>query len=141
MTERLPDDLRGPSAGPGDRNVNVQIDNLHLQANDLDALRRLSEVDPELARDVLRQRDRINEREHVSDRMGMAAALVMGLALLVVVALGLFKLGFWLSVVLVLLLLGAGHFLRVVLTGEWSDTSWFGSFLSSRFGKKDDEEA
>lgn len=104
----------------------LNIDNLHLHANEIDSLRRLSETDPELARVIVDQKDQFSRRDHASYRFGIISALVMVLGILASLSFILVNLGILLSLVLVLVLFTLALLVRVVMTGEWSDTSAIG---------------
>ena len=39
--------------------------------------------------------------------------------------------GFWTTLFAVALILAVALLIRVILTGEWSDTSWFGKLIDS----------
>lgn len=107
----------------------LNIDNVHLHANDIDALRRLAEHDPQLAKMVVEQKDRFSAREHASYRFGVISALVIVVALILSFSFVLVKIGIILSLVLLLMLFVAALFVRVILTGEWSDTSAIGQLV------------
>lgn len=130
----LPDSA--DSADTGDNgsalSLNVSIDTLHYQANDIAELRKLSEQDPELARDVVRQRDKMDRREHVSYRIGLIVTCLLALALILGGAYIIVRIGWWQAIVFIAVMLGGGHLLRVILKGEWSETTWFGGLLSGR---------
>lgn len=135
MSSGLPDrphadDHNEDGAGASETRV-LNIDHLHLHANDLDALRRLSESDPELARIVVDQNDKLDRREHASERFGIVAAVFLVLGLLITGSFVLINIGIILSIILLGLILICGVVVRVILTGEWSDASWFGRVIIS----------
>ncbi len=121
----------GPnSSNSEDDSEKIRIDNLHMYRNDLDSLADLAKIDPRLARAVVKQKDHENERENVSYRFGIVAtSLLLGLGLVMLTVLLVFvgPLGTLLSIFVILALALA---IRVILTGEWSETSWIGAGLS-----------
>lgn len=131
----LPDPAQVDSSGEKTQRgaaLNITIDTLHYQGNDIAELRKLAAQDPELARAVVAGRDKADRREHVSARLGMVLAGMLAIAAIsggvfIIVAIGWFQ-----ALVFVSVLLGGGHLLRVLLKGEWSETSWFGSILTGR---------
>ena len=130
MANNLPDDPSGRARGNNsgqhpDRHL-VNIENLHLQANDLDALRRLAEVSPDLADKVVEQRDNANKRDHASFRLGVISASSLVVISILALSYVLVKLGVLASFLLISGVLAIALLIRVVLTGEWSETSWFG---------------
>lgn len=122
----------------------LAIDNLHLHANDIDSLRRLSEQDPDLARIIVDQRDTISRREHSSYRFGVVAAVLFVLGVLVALSYILVKVGIVLSIVLLIVILAIALLVRVILTGEWSDTSIIGklttALITALGGKPKDQD-
>lgn len=127
----------GRRSGSGGNTVNVHIDTANIQTNDIDALRRLAEADPELARMVVVRRDWAAAREERSVIIGMVTAGTVAVVLLLVVGYSLVKLGWWQTIAFTAVLLACSHLLRVLLKGEWSDTSWFGQFISVKKPPKD----
>ena len=75
----------GRRSGSGGNTVNVHIDTANIQTNDIDALRRLAEADPELARMVVVRRDWAAAREERSVIIGMVTAGTVAVVLLLVV--------------------------------------------------------
>jgi hypothetical protein len=120
----------GPSNGSG--NNYLKIDNLHLHANDIDALRRLAETDPHLARDLLKTREAADRRENISIIVAMVATTTLAVFGLAAGTYVLVTLGVVQSLIFAAVLLGLSHLVRVILTGEWSDTSWFGKLISGK---------
>lgn len=119
--------------------LNLNVENLHYHANDLDSLRRLAEVDPALARDYLEKSDRADRRMNNSMTIGMIAAGTVALALIGGATTSVIFLGWWQSIILIGMILGCSHLLRVLLTGKWSETSWFGKFFSNKPSPPNDE--
>ncbi len=62
----------------------------------------------------------------------LAAVAIIGFVFIVIYV------GWWQSLVFLGVLLGVAHLLRVILTGEWSDTSWLAGVLGTR--KADDDK-
>jgi hypothetical protein len=110
-------------------NSGINIENLNYTASDVDALRRMAEVNPELAERIVDQRDRENQRENVSYRFGVVAASVLLIAILAFTFGCLAYVGFLATLGLIGVVLACALLVRVVLTGEWSETSWFGSLV------------
>ena len=136
MTETLPQNPDKPSSqnnesgrSQGDRFL--AINHLHYHANDISELRKLAEVDPTLAEKVIDQRDKENERIVGSYNLAVIAtsvllAFILGCGTLLIVFAGLLK-----TMAAIALVLACALFIRAVLTGQWSDTSWFGKLLSA----------
>ena len=119
------DDRRGRSEGGNF----LSIGHLHLHGNDLAELRKLAEVSPHLAERVIDQRDAEDVRANVSYRFGMVASVVLvGLTLACITTLMIFV-GVASTVAVIGLILAVALLVRVVLTGQWSDTSWFGKLV------------
>lgn len=108
----------------------LYVNTLNYRANDLAELRKLAETSPELANKLLENQDRQNSRSERSYRLGLGMAGLITLAIVAGGSYVLVSLGWWQTVVFVLVLLGVSHVLRSVLKGEFSETSWFGNFLS-----------
>lgn len=95
-------------------------------------IRRMAEIDPSLAHNII---DANREAVRLMDgsfRLGLFVAGGLGAVgvigtVAVVISLGwLQALGFTIAI------LAVGHLLRVVLTGEWSDTSWIGKLIGPK---------
>jgi hypothetical protein len=119
--------------------VHLNVGAVHLQANDIDALRRLANDHPELATSLIDQKDRENRRENTSFIVGMITAAVLAITLIVVAGISLIYLGWWQALIFVASLLALSHVLRTILTGEWSDTSWFGKLTGAAPSGNPDE--
>jgi hypothetical protein len=136
MTETLPQNPDKPSSenNEGGRSQGghfLAINHLHYHANDISELRKLAEVDPILAEKVIDQRDKENERIVGSYNLAVIAtsvllAFILGCGTMLIIFAGLIQ-----TIAAVTLILAAALFMRVVLTGQWSDTSWFGKALSA----------
>lgn len=133
LPPRSEDRELGPPRGGNGNNI-LQIGQLHYYGNDLAELRKLAEVSPKLAEKVVDQRDREDRRGHASYRFGLLATV--GLLLGVVAAFTLIFIfaGVVATLVLIGVLLAIALLIRVILTGEWSDTSWFGKLVSGLAG-------
>lgn len=112
----------------------LHIKNLHYHPNDLSELRKIAESNPELADKIVDQRDRSEARTDGSFRLGLVSALVLLVVLIlgtvyVVVNAGVIALALMIGVILAAALL-----IRVVLTGQWSETSWVGKILNGAIG-------
>lgn len=108
----------------------LNIDSLHLHSNEIDSLNRLAQTDPELARIVVEQKDRFDKREHGSYRFGVISALILATVALVSLSFVLIELGVIATLLLIFGIMAIALLLRVLLTGEWSETSWIGHFVS-----------
>lgn len=121
-----------PIGSPDDDGGNgrhLYIGNLNYSENDIKALAELAKVDPNLADKVVDQRNAESEREHFSERFGIAAVvLLIGMLIFGVVFItleaGIVALG-----MLIALILATALMIRVIVTGEWSETTWFGSMI------------
>lgn len=139
----MSDDPKLPASRP-EPQQNEQASNhlyvgeLNYHANDLSELRRLSEVNPELANKIVENQERASIREDRSFRLGLIVATVLALAMVGGGAYVVVGIGWWQTIVFVSVILGASHLLRTVLTGEFADTSWFGRFLSPKPPSDDD---
>jgi uncharacterized membrane protein len=122
-------DVPSGADGRPTNNLNVAVKNVHVYANDIHELTKLAEVDPELAHKLADQRERQSIREESSFRLGLVAALGLLATLIfgvvyVVINAGVVALALTIGVILATALL-----IRVIITGEWSETTWVGSFL------------
>ncbi|MDD9746321.1 hypothetical protein, partial [Marinovum sp. PR37] len=97
-----PENSTDKQEGAGETRV-LNIDNLHLHANEIDSLRRLADKDPELARIVVNQKDRFSRRDHGSYRFGVVAAVVFILGLMVTLSFVLVELGLLLSLIMLVM--------------------------------------
>lgn len=132
MSSKLPEKPDGPSGEePDGTSKIVQIENLHLHASDIDALRRLSDSDPELARIVVDQKDKFDARHHGSYRFGLAVTVFFVLGVISLLTYALVNLGILLALLLLAALIATALLTRVILTGEWSDTSMIGKIIEA----------
>lgn len=113
-----------------------------LRPAEIDAYRRLAaEAGIDFAEKVLASNERCDTREMRSMVVGMVTAGVILVSLIVAVTASIILLGWWQSLLVAFILLGAGLVLRVLLTGQWSDTSWFGQFISGNNKPSDDSDS
>jgi hypothetical protein len=108
----------------------MSVDNLHYHANDLDGLARLAKENPALAKKVVDQRDREDERANQSYRFGLVCATILPISLIISMTFMFVFVGVVATLTSVLLTLAMGVLVRVILTGEWSETSWIGTGLT-----------
>lgn len=147
MTDDLPapPDRETPndgSNGNGERGNNfLAIGQFHYHGNDLSELRKLAEHNPELAEQLIRNSDKADQRSHLSYRFGLLVSFVLLIAIIVAVLAVIVLEGIWVATVIIAGILAVALLVRVILTGEWSDTSWFGrfvGFLAKTLGGKPD---
>lgn len=94
----------------------------------------------EFAEKVLESNERQDKRKSRSTAVGMITAGIIALALIGAITTAIIKLGWWQSLLVALIILCCALLLRVLLTGEWSETSWFGRFISGGKPSKNNEE-
>lgn len=117
----------GGAAGGGETNHNyLNVEHLHLHGNDLAELRRIAETNPDLAERIIEHRDAEDRREHVSFRLGLVSTAILALAILITLSVLLIWVGIIGTFVSIIGIIAVALLVRVILTGEWSDTSWFG---------------
>ena len=144
MDEKLPekpDKAASGSANNSDTRI-LAIRELHYHGNDLAELRKIAEQNPALAAKIVDQRDQEDSRFNVSYRFGIVGSLVLVGMLLCSVTMLLINVGIWATLGLTVVILAVALLIRVILTGEWSDTTWFGKFVSllaKALGSKSDE--
>jgi hypothetical protein len=136
VTENLPNTPNGGTphnqTGQGN-NYHLNVDQVSISVSDIDAYRRLAnENGVDFARDVMRAQDRKHARENRSTIIGMVTAGLTLVCIMAAVTIAIVYLGWWQSLLVALILLACSHFLRVLLTGEWSETSWFGKFIAGK---------
>lgn len=118
----------------------LHLHNPHLHANDIDAYRRLaSECGIDFAEKVLASNERKDKREFRSFIVGMITAGGVLAVIIWSITATIIKLGWFPTLGVALLLLACSHVLRVLLTGEWSSTSWFGRFISDPPKRQNDD--
>lgn len=135
MNERTtPAKGEGGSRGDGSGN-HLYVKQLNYHPNDIGELRRLAEQNPELAHKLVDNREAEHRREENSFRLGLYVSGALAIVLTCGGAYVLVNIGWWQTIVFVLVLLGTSHLTRAVLTGKFSDTSWFGKFLTGASDK------
>jgi hypothetical protein len=107
----------------------VAIKDFHYHGNDITELRKLAEINPALADKVIDQRDRSEARFTSSYNFGVGASIALLAILLITSTIILLFGGILQLLAAVMIIFSAALLIRVVLTGEWSDTSWFGKFV------------
>lgn len=111
---------------PANSNNFLAINNLHYHANDISELRKLAEIDASLAEKIIDQRDRESARIAASYRFGLfmssflMATVIASFTLIVIYG------GILTASAVIVAVLATALLVRVVLTGQWSETSWFG---------------
>lgn len=108
----------------------LYVDTLNYNASDLTELRKLAATNPDLAKKVLDLQDRKDRRKDRSYRLGLVFTCVLAIVIICSGTYLLVNVGLWQALAFVCVLLGISHVLRAILKGEFSDTSWFGKFLS-----------
>lgn len=134
MTENLPVNNNSSNEknenGRQDGGRFLAINHLHYHANELSELRKLAEVDISLAEKVIEQRESESRRVTGSYNFGLVCTVVLlGMVLFSIVGL-LIVLGVIETLVAIVAIFALALLVRVILTGEWSDTSWFGKVIN-----------
>lgn len=137
--DNLPDDPERVRARDRDARA-LFIENLHYHATDMSELRRIAEADPVLAHKIVDNAADENRMIAGSYRLGLIVTAILAAVVLAGAAYIIVNIGWWQTIVFVLAMLGVSHVLRVVLTGEWSDTSWFARFLRKKSDDDSDRE-
>jgi hypothetical protein len=130
MAEILPPEKEDKQDGGSRGGNHFLIGHLHYHANDISELRKLAEVDPTLAEKVIDQRDKENERIVGSYNLGLITSGVLVCAVLIAVTCLIIFAGVIATFASVGVILACALFIRVLLTGEWSETSWLGKILN-----------
>lgn len=147
MTSKLPaaDGKEDERSGGREGGRFLAINHLHYHANDISELRKLAEVSPGLAEKVIDQRDRENARISASYNLGLVVSVVLLAFILIAFTFMVIFAGVLETLLAVAGILAVALLVRVVLTGEWSDTSWLGKIIHAIFkalgGKTDDDAA
>lgn len=125
LPEKPADEGPAEQSGHGWQSPLVAFRDLHYYGNDLSELRKLAEQNPKLAEKIIDQREASDVRRHVSYRLGLGTSVLF--AALLFGGLGTFIVfvGIWNAIGVAIIILAVALLVRVVLTGEWSDTSWF----------------
>jgi hypothetical protein len=130
VTEVLPpeDDPENESEKEWTPNI-LAINNLHYHANFVSEVTKLAAIDPALAAKIIEQRDRENDRANASYKLGLVTTLVLLSMILTSFSALIIFAGILPTLISIGAILASSVFIRVVLTGEWSDTSWFGKLI------------
>lgn len=97
----------------------------------MDGLVDLAKANPKIASQYIEAAERDNAREHASERFGIASVVLI-LALVILGTVFVFvSAGFLGLLGLTAIILASATMLRVIVSGEWSDTSWFGAFVNA----------
>lgn len=115
-----------------------RVDNLHYHPNEITELRRLAEQNPELAHKIVDFKVEAVRLKDRSFRIGIVSTALLAVTIVISACVTLIYLGPWQSLLLVGVLLGVSHILRVILTGKWSDTSWFGKLIAGKQSSEPD---
>lgn len=108
----------------------VNIGQFHYHGNDLKELGRIAETNPALAQLIIENADRQDQRWHASERLGLITTAIMLILVLGFILTLVLNVGLWSSIAALGLLLACGVLIRVILTGEWSETSWVGTIMN-----------
>ena len=145
MAETLPP---SPNDNGSDRSRGsprfLAIKELHYHPNDITELRKLAEISPELASKVIDSNDKADSRVNTSYRFGLVSTAFILLGALAAFSFVLVTAGILATAGAVAMILAVALLTRVVLTGEWSDTSWFGrlvTLLTKALGGSDQAKA
>jgi hypothetical protein len=114
----------GNGEKPNEQNLNVE--NFHYYGNDLRELGKIADSNPDLANKIVDQNDKFNARHHGSYRFGLVASLLLVVATLGTIAYLMVNVGMMATIGAVGIILGVALMIRVILTGQWSETSWVG---------------
>ena len=109
--------------------LNIDISNLHYHPNDLSELRKIAEISPELAEKLIAQKDRSEDRETSSFRIGIVSTLLLLALLIIGTVYVVIYAGIIALICLIAVILAVALLIRVILTGEWSETNWVGHII------------
>lgn len=109
----------------------LSVGNINYNESDIRALKDLAEVDPDLAKRVVDQKDEADKRDHASFRLGLIVAAVITTVAIVTVGAAIVLLGVIPSLIFIVALLIITVLVRAILTGQWSDASWIGRAMAS----------
>ncbi len=132
MAKNLPDDpdnSKSPNDKSSQGNQTLNINDFHYHGNDLAEIARIAEKSPVLAAKILDYSNQADKRKNTSYRFGLVSTtLLLSIALFTVTYIVVNQ-GIFISIGAAALILAIALLIRVILTGEWSDTSWFGKFI------------
>lgn len=109
----------------------LNVGQLHWHGNDIAELTKLASVDPELARKVVDQRDAEDKRANNSYRFGMIVTVLLVTLIIFAFSFLFVKVGIWSTLLAIMFVIAIALLTRVILTGQWSDTTWFGKFVDA----------
>lgn len=144
MTKKLPSvpsngkNSGKDDGGSGDKIINVE--NWHHHGNDLAEIVKIAELDSDLAHKIVDNSEKEGRRKTISYRLGLVSTSFILITVLVAVAYLVVNQGIFTMIGAVMLILAIALLIRVILTGEWSETSWFGKgvhFLAKALGSKE----
>jgi len=121
------------NAGPGDGGRHLHIHgpaNLSFHQSDLHGLTELAKVDPEAARMAIEKKDASERRAHGSYRASFGMTIGLLVVLIVAATVVLVFSGLLTLIGLTMFIMASALLVRVVITGDWSDTSWLGQMAS-----------
>ena len=118
-------------AGDGGSDNHLNIGNLHYHPNELSELRKIAEINPELAHKVIDQRERSESREETSFRIGLGSAFILLVTLIIGTVYVVVNAGIMALICLFAAILAVALLIRVILTGEWSETNWVGHIVKA----------
>jgi hypothetical protein len=124
-------DVPNGTDGRSGNSVHVNVDNVHFHANDIRELTKLAEVNPKLANKLVDQKERQSVREESSFRLGLGAALALVSILILGVVYVVTHAGVGALALTIGVILATALLLRVIITGEWSETNWVGRLVNS----------
>lgn len=135
MTENIP--TRGKKNTGGKEpapDQNLNIENFHYHGNDLRELAKIADSNPRLAEKIIDQQGSFNARHHSSYRFGLCASLALVISTLAAVAYLMVNVGVVSTLGAVGIILAVALLIRVILTGQWSETSWVGKIFQMLAG-------
>ena len=122
--------LKNSKKKPSNSSPEYWIENAQINEHEARALAELSAVNPDLADlyvNRLKERDAL---EDSSEKFGLIIVAFVATCILICITLSIIF-GSVISVgILVLLFVAGAFFFKVVISGEWSDTSWFGTAIN-----------
>ena len=131
MSDQLPQAPRadGPDKQTPPDGRYLRIDQYNDYGNDIAALAELAKIDKGLAEKFIDKSDKADHRAHISERFGLASTVILlGVLIAGFVAIIIFG-GVFDALILIAAILALSLLVRVVLTGEWSETTWFGKIV------------
>ena len=109
----------------------LNVGHVHWYSNDIAELAKLAAVDSALAHKVVDQRDNEDKRANNSYRFGMVVSVAL-VALIIFAFTFLFvKVGVWSTLLAIAFVIATALLIRVIVTGQWSETTWFGKIVDA----------